>query len=82
MESSYFPKPEFQQALAPFVLVQINTEGNAKEKSRRDRYLGTSYALPTYAILEADGTLVAKTGWRGGLDPGAALLTFLREHAR
>ena len=82
MESSYFPKPEFQEALAPYVLVQVNTEGNEAEKEHRNHYLGESYALPTYAVLEADGTLVAKTGWTGGAESGKALLFCLQKHAR
>ncbi|MBI4230345.1 MAG: hypothetical protein HY608_05875, partial [Planctomycetes bacterium] len=78
MESSYFPKPDFQEAFSAYVLVQINTEGNEHEKRHTRRLLGGTYSLPTYAVIAADGTLLAATGWTGGTDPGGTLLAWIR----
>lgn len=81
MESSYFPKPEFQKALGAYARVQLNSKGTEAERATFQRY-GGGKSLPRYLVLEADGTLVAATGWTGGTDPGSVLLAWLRQHAR
>ncbi len=81
MESRYFPTPEFQEALGAYVLLRVNATGSASEQALYARLAGGE-ALPTYAVLEADGTLLARTGWTGGTHAGDTLLAWLREHAR
>ncbi len=80
MESRYFPNPEFQSALGDYVLLRINAAGSPEEQALYARLAGGE-ALPTYAVLESDGTLVVRTGWTGGTHAGDTLLAWLREHA-
>ena len=80
MERGIFPRPDFQEALAAFVLLRINATGTPEEQALYTRLAGES--LPTYVILEPDGTLVASTGWSGGTSPERELLDWLLAHAR
>lgn len=80
VEEGVFPKPEFQEALKPFVRVRINAQGSGPEKAAYER-LAEGF-LPTYAVLEADGSLVARAGWQGGTDAEEVLLEWLKGHAR
>lgn len=82
VESSYFPRPEYQEALGAYVRVQINSEGAPAEQAAWERYSGVERILPTYAILEADGTLVSKAHWSGAPDSGDVLLEWIRANRK
>lgn len=81
VESRYFPKPEFQEALKGYARARINAAG-ADNRWQQPDYLkyGGGESLPLYAVIEADGTLVAKTGWQGGPDGGGVLLVWMKSH--
>ena len=80
VEKRVFPKPKFQEALKVFVLLHLNAQGSSQERAAYQRLAGES--LPTYVVLEADGSSVARTGWQGGTDAEETLLGWLRDHAR
>ena len=62
MEANMFPRPEVAREMEKFVRVRLYTDGDGKlyecqQKLQQDKF-GT-VALPLYAIVRADGSLVA-----------------------
>ena len=62
MKSNMFPRPEIAAALKNFVLVELYTDGTdaaSDENQKLELDLFKTVAIPYYAILDADGKVVA-----------------------
>ena len=63
MKANMWPKPEIADAMKDLVLVELYTDGTDKasqefQKLEDDKF--QTVAIPYYAILDADGKLIAK----------------------
>ena len=62
MKANMFPKPEISAALSDFVLAELYTDGtDAASEANQQRQENTfkTVAIPFYAIVDADGKVVA-----------------------
>lgn len=62
MEANVFVKKEVRAELAPFVLAKLYTDGDGEIYERQQSYQQKAFktvALPFYAVLEPDGTVVS-----------------------
>lgn len=62
MKANMFPRPEIHGAMNGFVLLELYTDGNDPASERNQRLQETRFAtiaIPYYAILDAQGEVVA-----------------------
>jgi thiol:disulfide interchange protein DsbD len=63
MKANMFPRPEISAELGKFVLVELYTDGTdpaSEANQRRQQEWFQTVAIPFYAILDADGKVLAK----------------------
>jgi thiol:disulfide interchange protein DsbD len=80
MKANMFTRPEIARALQNFVLVDLYTDGTdeasqANQKLEQDKF--QTIAIPYYAILDADGNLVAT--YPGATRDAGEYLAFLQK---
>jgi len=62
MKANMFPRPEIAEAASKLVLVELYTDGTDKESEENQKLQDEKFktvAIPYYAILDADGKVVA-----------------------
>jgi thiol:disulfide interchange protein DsbD len=82
MKSNMFPRPEIAEAMKDLVLVELYTDerdeklADANQKLEAEKL--NTVSLPTYAIIDGDGKVLAQSGYT----PDAAkFLAFLKTKA-
>jgi thiol:disulfide interchange protein len=62
MDANMFPRPQIAEALKDFVLVELYTDGTDKASEENQKLQDEKFAtvaIPYYAIVDADGSVVA-----------------------
>jgi thiol:disulfide interchange protein DsbD len=62
MKANMFPKPEIAAAVAKLILVELYTDGTdaaSERNQQKQQELFSTVAIPFYALLRGDGTVVA-----------------------